>query len=152
VRTRRSGLPRHASSTSATLEPAPSGIVYKEGTDSGTCSKFELQKVAFTDKSSTLGKGVEYICSVQGAELVVRPEFGEIDEISFDKGKFDNRDGMHFDQKSLEVAPPINQITATDDEGGIVGTISETAAGATWRAGEQTGSCEKWKRTRTSDH
>lgn len=137
--------------TIAVLEPSASGIRYIEGETQGTCTKFELEKVPFTDKPFVLGKGLEYVCRVQdGVTLVVQPEFGEIAEISLNKGSYDSLDGMKFTLKSLERSPSINEISAVDDEGGTVGTISETATGATWRAEGQTGSCEKWKRTRKS--
>lgn len=124
--------------------------VYKEGATKGPCDDFVVKDLKTTSAPFTLDDALEYHCEIAGGrELVIRPKFGEIDEIDANKGTFLARDGMTFTTKSLESQPaPKNQISGVDDEGGAVGALLEDDKGVTWSNGKETGTCKKTQRSR----
>lgn len=136
--------------TIATITPTDGMLTYKEGNVTGTCSKFELQKLPFTNAPFALDDELEYECRVShGPTLVIMPRSGEIEEISPDKGEWNSFDNMTFTLRSVETFPPTNEITATySDDGSLVGTITEDDRGATWTADGRSTPCEKRSRVK----
>lgn len=134
----------------ATITPADGMLTYEEGDERGTCSKFELQKLRFTNAPFAFDDELEYECRVNdGPTLVIMPRSGEIEEISSEKGEWNSFDNMTFTLRSVETFPPSNEITARySDDGSLVGTIIENDRGATWTADGQSTPCEKRRRVK----
>ena len=145
---RSSGADLHITDDEGTEVATVVNHVYKESAVQGSCEDFIVKDVKPTSAAFTLDN-LEYDCDLGGGRsLLVRPSFGEIDEIDVNKGTFLSRDGMSFTLKSLESIPPKNEISGVDDEGSSVGALVEDDKGATWSNGTETGACKKTQRAR----